>query len=140
MLGRSRLATSQQGLQHLDQLEAVNGATSQLEVHAHMVGDGRRGRQRFNILRVCVHAPQEVSAIAPVLERLDSASCRTSSNRDQRLGLLPNFLDSATVCRGRNGTFDKRDIVGSRFNATGSFQKMDDVHCIGQAQQFILAG
>ena len=54
--------------------------------------------------------------------------------------MLSNLKYTVAVDVGRDGAFDQRNIVRARLDVTGGFKKMNNVDCIGNAEQLIFAG
>ena len=104
-----------------------------------MVGDGGRGRQRVDIVRMGVDRAGECLDIGEVAQRLDAARGGAGADRDQGLRLGPDLADPLGIMRGGDRPLDQRDVIGPVGHRAGRFEKLRDVERAGDCQQLVLA-
>jgi hypothetical protein len=124
-------------LNHFQQLPTVDWTTTKFKIYTYVVRDGGRSRERVNELWLCVHISQEIVSIPPILQGLNSSSRCTRANSDEFLGALPYCKDALSIQGSGDRPLNQSDIVRSRFDAAGRFQKMHNVKRIGEAQEFV---
>ena len=78
-----RSPADDEGRQELEQLARVDRAATQLGVHDHVVGDGRRHRQRIHELRLRVDGGRPRSMVGPVPDGLDPSRGRACPDRHE---------------------------------------------------------
>ncbi len=132
-------STGEQRREDLEELALVDGAAAQLEIDLHVVRDGRRGRERVDVLRPRVHDPRELFHVPEIAERLDAARGRARTDGDEDPRLCPELTDPLGVVRRGDGPLDERDIVRTPEDRTRGLGEVHEADGLGEEEQLVLA-
>ena len=138
MSRQSRSSAIDKCAEHVEQLMSADRTSAQFEVDFDVIRNGRGCGERRNVFRAGVDTSQVVFMIGPVLQRLNSASRGTGSNRHNCTRNSPHILNPLCIVRCRDRSFNQRDVVRAGFHATAGLREIRNLHGTCDRQQFIL--
>ena len=134
-----RLSTGQQRGHDIDELRLGDRTAPQFEIDLHVIGNGRRSRERVDIGRMRVDDGCEFPDIAEIAQGLNAACSRAGADGDENLRAPPHILNALRVVRRRHRPLDERHIVDAPDSGAHRLGKVGDVDCLGDRKQFVLA-
>ena len=124
--------------QDLAQLLGRDGAAVEREVDLHVLGDGRRRRERLDVLGVGVDRCPVRVVVGPVAQRLDAAVAGAGTDRHEQRRLAPQLLDLLRLVRGAHRALDQQDVVRAGRSERARLGELHDLEPVRERQQLVL--
>ena len=135
----ARAAVLDGGCEDLEELAGVDRAAVQLEVDSDVRGDRRRARERLYVFGVGIDDRAVFGDVGEVAQRLDAATRRAGTDRDQPAGHAAYLVDPLGIGVGGYRALDERDIVGALDDRAGGLWEVGDLHFPRQWDELVLA-